>query len=297
MHKIVFDELRKIVYENSGISLSDKKATLVSSRINKRLRFLRLTSYEDYLEFLKTDVTGDELVHFLDVISTNTTKFYREAVHFEILASLMEQWIGQKQRRFRIWCAAASSGEEPYTLAMTILESVKGARVDVKILATDISSKVLAKAQTGVYRPEAVAEIPKHLLLGYFTKIREGEDYHFQAGNKLKNLITYKRLNLAEPPFPMKGPLDVVFCRNVMIYFDNAVRKRLIDNTFSLLKPGGYLMTGHSESLASIRAKFKSVLELLGKINDNPNWNNILNFMASLLYDSLSCFDTCFKPL
>ncbi len=259
MNKKVFDQLRTIVYENSGISLSDRKVTLVSARINKRLRFLRLTSYEDYLEFLKTDVTGNELVHFLDVISTNTTHFFRESVHFEVLASLIEKWSSQGQRCFRIWRAAASSGEEPYTLAMTILENVKGTHVDAKILATDISTEILAKAQTGVYQAATVNGIPKHLLSRYFVKIRGAESYHYQASDQLRRLITYRRLNLATPPFPMKGPFDVVFCRNVMIYFDNAVKKRLVDDIHRLLKPDGYLMTGHSESLTGLGTDFKSV--------------------------------------
>lgn len=262
MDKKVFDSLRKIVYENSGISLSDKKITLVSARVNKRLRLLRLSSYDQYLDLLRTDRTGEELVHFLDVISTNTTKFCREAVHFEILASLMEKWLGEGQKRFRIWCAAASSGEEPYTLAMTILEGLKGARADSRILATDICTKVLEKAQAGVYDSKAVKSIPKHLLSRYFTKIREGEEYHYKAGNKLRDLVIYRRLNLSTPPFPMKGPFDVVFCRNVMIYFDNAVRKRLVDDICRLLKPGGYLMIGHAESLktlAGIATGLKSV--------------------------------------
>lgn len=259
MHKKVFDSLRKIVYENSGISLSDRKITLVSSRINKRLRHLQLSSYQDYLDFLKADKAGVELVHFLDAISTNTTHFFREPVHFKVLTSLMEKWLDQGQKRFRIWCAAASSGEEPYTLAMTILESTKGARVDAKILATDICTEILAKAQAGVYLAETVKNIPKHLLSRYFTKVRNGEDFHYQVSNELRNVITYKRLNLSTPPFPMKGPLDVVFCRNVMIYFDNLVRRRLVDEIYRLLKPDGCLMTGHSESLASLKTKFRSV--------------------------------------
>ncbi len=259
MNKKVFDELRTIVYENSGISLSDRKITLVSARINKRLRHLQLASHEDYLNYIKTDKTGEELVRFLNVISTNTTHFFREPVHFEVLASLIKKWASQGQRRFKIWCAAASSGEEPYTLAMTVLENVKGTNVDVKILATDISTEILAKAQAGVYQAETVNGIPKHLLSRYFTKIREGAGYYYQASDQLRGLITYRRLNLATPPFPMKGPFDVVFCRNVMIYFDNAVKKRLVDDIYRLLKPGGYLMIGHSESLTGLGTDFKSV--------------------------------------
>ncbi len=259
MDQKVFDGLRKIVYQTSGISLSDKKITLVSTRVNKRLRLLRLSSYGQYLDLLRTDRSGEELVHFLDVISTNFTKFYREQVHFEILASLMEKWSGEGQRRFRIWCAAASSGEEPYTLAMTVLESLKDARAGSKILATDICTKVLEKAQAGIYDAETVTDIPEQLLLRYFTRTRQDGKYHYQAGYKLRSLITYKRLNLSTPPFPMKGPLDVVFCRNVMIYFDNILRKKLTDEIFRLLKSGGYLMVGHSESLAGISTGFKSV--------------------------------------
>jgi len=259
VNKKVFDQLRTIVYENCGISLSDNKMTLVSARINKRLRLLQLASYEDYLVYLKTDKTGEELVRFLNVISTNTTHFFREPAHFEVLTCLLKEWSSRRQRRFRIWCAAASSGEEPYTLAMTVLENVKGTDLDVKILATDISTEILAKAQTGIYQAEAVNGIPKHLLSQYFVKIREGASHYYQASDLIRGLITYRRLNLATPPFPMKGPFDVVFCRNVMIYFDNAVKKRLVDDIYRLLKPDGYLMTGHSESLTGLGTNFKSV--------------------------------------
>ncbi len=260
MEKDVFDELRAIVYAKSGISLSENKTALVSSRLNKRLRLLGLDSYGDYLDYLKNDSEGGELVQFLDVISTNTTSFYREPVHFEILSELLEKWASEGQRRFRIWCAASSSGEEPYTIAMTAREALKAPGCDVKILATDISTRILAQAMEGVYDAEKAASIPEHLLRRYFSKAKDADgDACWTANDSLREMISFRRLNLSTPPFPMKGPMDVVFCRNVMIYFDNPVRQRLIDEIARLLKPGGYLMVGHSESLTGIRSNLKTV--------------------------------------
>ncbi|OGV52661.1 MAG: chemotaxis protein CheR [Lentisphaerae bacterium GWF2_52_8] len=258
MEKAVFNELRRIVYEKSGISLGDNKEALVASRISKRLRALNLPSHSAYLNYLMSD-NGEELVQMLDVISTNTTNFFRESPHFDFLDDVMKKWLAAGQRRFRIWCAASSSGEEPYSLAMSMLEAAKGDSLDLKILATDISTKVLKFAHMGIYPKDRVKEIPASLLHKYFIKHKEAGETYYEASPLLKDVISFRRLNLSNPPFPMKGPMDFVFCRNVMIYFDHAVRQPLIDECFRLLKPGGYFMVGHSESLAGISTKFKTV--------------------------------------
>lgn len=262
MDEKVFNEFRTIVYKQSGISLADNKTTLVCARINKRLRALGIETYEEYLKYLKNDPSDEEIINFLDVISTNTTNFFREATHFDYLAKLLEEWAGNGQRRFRIWCAASSSGEEPYTIAMTVRETLKDPGMDIKILATDISTKILAHAQNGVYDEEKIDGIPKSLLTKYFIKTRKGghgEGHTYEASDDLKKLITFRRLNLSIHPFPMKGPLDVVLCRNVMIYFDHHVRQGLVEDIERLLKPGGYLMVGHSESLTGLKTGLKTV--------------------------------------
>lgn len=259
MKKRVFNELRSIVYDNCGISLSESKVALVTARVNKRMRKLNLAEAEDYLSFLKSDRTGAELIQFLDVISTNTTYFFRESEHFQFLAEELKNWSAKGQRRFRLWSAASSSGEEPYSIAMVINETLKGPGYNVKLLATDISTDILAKAKAGSYDKERVAKIPRYLLTRYFQKVENEGRAEYVARAELKNLIAFRRLNLSSPPFPMKGPLDIVFCRNVMIYFDKIVRGRLVNDIHRLLKPGGFLIVGHSESLAGLDTPFKTV--------------------------------------
>lgn len=258
MDKSVFDELRKIVYDKSGIALGDNKLALVSSRINKRLRAHGMSSRE-YLNFLKQDSSGEETIQFLNVISTNTTNFFREKAHFDLFCDILRLWEDEGQRRFRIWSAACSSGEEPYTLAMLVKETLRNPSADVRILATDISLKVLDAADRGAYDAEKVKDIPGAFLAKYFTKRKDANRVIYTVNDSLKKMILFKRINLSDPPFPMKGPMDIIFCRNVMIYFDNIVRKKLVDETHRLLKSGGYLMVGHSESLAGIKTDLKPV--------------------------------------
>ncbi len=261
MDKEVFDQFRAIVYSKSGISLNDSKSALVSSRINKRIRALGLGSSRDYLEYLISKDVEDEIGNFLDVISTNTTDFFREPAHFDFFVNAMGKWIEKKQRRFRIWCAASSSGEEPYTIAMTYLEHFGHIDADFKILATDISIKVLNTAREGIYSEEKMKKVPKALLDKYFVFLPEkGKGRaRYQAKKELRDLILFKWINLSDPPFPMKGPVDIVFCRNVMIYFDNVVREKLVSNIHKLLRNDGYLMVGHSESLACFNSEFDRV--------------------------------------
>lgn len=249
-----FEQFKDLVYQKSGITLGPQKVALVSARIAKRMRTLGMASHEDYFRFVVRDESSAELVHLIDSISTNVTSFFREAVHFEILAKLVQDWRVQSQPRFRIWCAASSTGEEPYTLALTVLEALGGHHPDFRLLATDISTRVLETARKGVYSSVKLDPVPRPLLQKYFQKLESGPDADYQVSDDLKRLISFNRLNLSEPPFPMKGPFDVVFCRNVMIYFDNEVRSRLVLEICRLLKPGGYLMIGHSESLSGIVA-------------------------------------------
>ena len=254
-----FEKFKDLVYEKSGIALGPQKVALVSTRIAKRMRALNITEHEDYLRFVLNDESSIELVHLLDSISTNFTSFLREPAHFELLAALVAQWDIKKQPRFRIWCAASSTGEEPYSLAITVLEALGGHHPDFRILATDLSTQALEIAKRGEYPASRLEPLPRVQRDKYFSMIGGGPDPTYRVGDDVRKLITYHRLNLAEPPFPMKGPMDVVFCRNVMIYFDTAVRTALLNDIHRLLKPGGYLMVGHSESLAGIRLPFVTV--------------------------------------
>ncbi|NIA14832.1 MAG: methyltransferase domain-containing protein [Nitrospiraceae bacterium] len=254
-----FSQFREFIYQKSGISLRAGKESLVSARMAKRMRALNIDTYKEYLNYVRADATGEELVQMIDAISTNVTSFYRESQHFEVLGSLLSKWYDGGQRRFRIWCAAASSGEEPYTLAITVREALAAGDVNARILATDISTRVLKKCLVGVYDDEKVAPVAPSLRDRYFTmKCEEGRRL-CEVKPTLRQLLLFRRLNLSETPFPMKGPLDVIFCRNVMIYFDKVVRARLLAEFRRLLKPGGYLMVGHAESLTGMMSTFQSV--------------------------------------
>ena len=190
------------------------------------------------------------------VISTNVTSFYREETHFDFITEVFSRWVDEGQKRFRFWSAACSTGEEPYTLAVTLLEALNSGKADIKILATDISTRALTAAMAGTYTAKKAEKIPPKFLKRYFTKSGKGEDASYTVVADLKRMIVFRRLNLSMPPFPMKGPLDMIMCRNVMIYFDNAVRLRLLADFDRLLKPKGNLIVGHAESLTGMISDF-----------------------------------------
>ncbi len=252
--KEIFDRIRELVYKKSGIKLDNSKEPLIRARIGKRMRALGLSSHIEYLKQVIESNDESEVIHLLDAISTNVTSFFRDIDHFNLLGALLRKWVSLGQKKFRIWSSACSSGEEPYSIAMIVLDSI-GAGFDTKILATDISTRVLDKAQTGIYEPDKIRQVPDKFIEKYFEKV----DDSYKVKTILKNMIVFKRLNLSDTPFPMQGPMDVVFCRNVMIYFDYNTRKRLIQEIHRLLKPDGYLFVGHAESLIGLTNGFKTV--------------------------------------
>lgn len=255
-----FDEFRRVVYAKSGISLGPTKEALVSARVSKRLRALQLPDAETYLAFLKQRGNEDEYIHLIDAISTNVTSFFREASHFDFMTQALSKWLAQGQRKFTIWCAAASTGEEPYSIAMTAFEAFDGQNAQLRILATDISTNVLKQCKIGVYKADKVESVPPMLRHRYFEKIKGGGAAgHYGVTDALKAPITFNRLNLSVTPFPMKGPMDIIFIRNVMIYFDNDTRRKLLDEAHRLLKPNGYLIVGHSEGLTGMVSNFTLV--------------------------------------
>lgn len=257
MDQRTYDAFRQIIHEKAGIALGPGKQALVHARLAKRLRKLNLPDYDSYLRYLLEDESGEEIVQLLDVISTNTTAFFRESVHFELLQEILKDWLSKGKRRFRIWCAAASTGEEPYTLSMVCQETFGTTSVDFRLLATDISTKVLRLCKLGEYSADKMSGIPEVLKRKYFTAgSMEGR---LSATAQLRAPLTFARLNLMESPYPMAGPFDVVFCRNVMIYFDHDGRKKFVDEAHRLLIPGGYLFSGHSESLTGLVAGMKAI--------------------------------------
>jgi chemotaxis protein methyltransferase CheR len=256
MEHETFQAFQQIAYQKAGIFLRPGKAALVQARLAKRLRELGLPSERDYLERLQGDA-GDELVLFLDAISTNFTKFFREPDHFETLARDVEAALSAGQKRFRFWCAGCSSGEEPYTAAMVLDPLLKGR--DWKLLATDLSTRVLSRATEGVYTDEDVEPIPGALRSKYLepSGATDGGPRH-GISRKLRERIFFHRLNLAHRPYPMSGPLDAVLCRNVMIYFDRPMRAGLVGEIERVLRPGAHLFIGHSETLNGIETHLRS---------------------------------------
>ena len=257
MDKRTFDRFREIVLDLSGISLGEQKEALVSARVGKRMRVLNITTHEAYIDYIAEDSSGQELVHLIDAISTNVTSFFRENDHFTFLTDIIKKWHAEGQRRFRVWSAASSTGEEPYSLAITLLEALDPRSVDMRILATDISTRVLEMCRIGRYGKERMKTVPAAVRDRYFDRISDNGQTLYSAKKALRDITLFRRLNLSTPPFPMKGPLDVVFCRNVMIYFDTDVRTKLLTDVHRLLRPGGYLMVGHAESLTGIPCQLK----------------------------------------
>jgi len=259
MDTATFERLRTIIYDSSGISLRETKEAMMSARIAKRMRALGIDTHEEYLHFLEHDASGDEITRFLDVISTNVTSFFRETHHFVFLRDLLKLRLNEGISKIRIWSAAVSTGEEALSIAMVAHDVFSPYPVDFKILATDISTQALGRAQLGVYEASHMENVPEQFRKRFFYPIRDCEVLRYRASDELIRRIVYRRLNLSRPPFPMSGQLDVVFCRNVMIYFDTEVRNRLVTEIYRLLVPGGYLFTGHAESLSSLKTEFACI--------------------------------------
>lgn len=258
-----FELFRSLIYDTCGINLQLSKKELVKARLSKRLSKIGTNSFNDYYKYVtKTDQTGKELIHLIDSISTNKTDFFREIKHFDFLnTTLLPELVAKKEKnndkKLRIWCAASSSGEEPYTLAITVLNHMKPSNGwDIKILATDISTEILQKAVAGIYKMESMKDIPPGTVSAHFSKVIVDNAHCYEAKDQLKDLITYRRFNLMTEKFPFKYPFDFIFCRNVMIYFDPETQHRLVSKFYDCLPKNGYLFIGHSETLSKSKSSF-----------------------------------------
>ncbi|MEI8344520.1 MAG: protein-glutamate O-methyltransferase [Candidatus Omnitrophota bacterium] len=255
----------RFIYDYCGIDLGDNKKELMKARLMKRVRILKLKSYRDYYEYVLNDKSGTELVEMLDSVSTNVTHFFRERQHFDfmhhrILPDLVRVKTAARNCQIRVWSCAASSGEEIYTILMTLLEFLPSALDwDVRVLGTDISSRVLASAKEGIYLPDRMKDVPQIYQEKYFTKEYEDKRFFFRVKDVLRARAVFARLNLMDGVFPFKGKFDLIFCRNVMIYFDKPTQECLVNKLSRYLAPGGHLFIGHSESLIGLRTDFHSV--------------------------------------
>lgn len=269
LRDVEFEFIRHVVSENAGIALGPNKRQLVQGRLARRMRELGLSSYEAYCEHVR-EAGPEELVGLINALTTNVTSFFRENHHFEALASYMLPEAMQRNaatRRIRVWSAGCSTGEEAYCLAMIAAETLPATpRWDLKILATDIDSDVIAEAQRGVYPLERVAAIPEARLRRFFRRGTGAESGNVRVRADIAQLVTFRPLNLMHE-WPMRGPFDIIFCRNVMIYFDQTTRERLVGRFAQLLAPNGYLCIGHSESIHGVVAPLKSVGKTIYKRN------------------------------
>lgn len=250
-----FQEISRIVYHQCGISLKSGKEALVRARLMKRLRALEMPSVKAYMELIGSEQGEREIHTLIDVMTTNKTSFFREAAHFDYLAEDILPAL--EQRRLRFWSAACSSGEEPYTLAMVLRENIPAIdKKDVLILSTDISSRMLETAREGVYSKDRLQGVPLSFVQKYFERSTARGDGQYRVGSALRKLVRLAPLNLMQA-WPMKGHFHVIFCRNVMIYFDRPTQQRLVNRFHDLLVPGGHLFVGHSEGLSGIRHEFQ----------------------------------------
>ncbi len=250
-----FDSLRTLVKAQSGITLGDAKRELVYGRVSRRLRALGLTAFADYRRLLDGPDGQAEMIEFINAVTTNLTSFFRESHHFDFLRDeyLPARAADPKgSRRLRIWCAAASTGEEPYSIAISIAEALPDwDRWDIKVLATDLDTNVLQTCVAGVYGEDRVRGLPRSRLDRFFDPVVEEGKRQYRIKPEIASMISFRQLNLMHP-LPMKGPIDIIFCRNVIIYFDKDTQRSLFQRIAPLQRRGDVLILGHSESLLQV---------------------------------------------
>ena len=259
----LFQKFSDLVYEKTGIFLKPEKKELLNARLGKRLRATGIASFKEYYEHVTHDRSGGELVHLIDSVSTNFTSFFRENSHFELLSgTVLPGFVKEgrgKKKDILLWSSASSSGEEPYTMAMVVEDFVSrhpGTRY--RIMATDISTRVLAQAKSGVYAEERVAKVPTPFLKKYFQKGVGGSDGFVKVKEDLRQKVQFDHFNLMGD-FPWREAIDVIFCRNVMIYFNRETQQELVRKFHQALTPGGYLFIGHSESINGLKHDFTQI--------------------------------------
>jgi chemotaxis protein methyltransferase CheR len=253
-----FRFIRKLVAEQTGIALSEAKTHMVYSRLSRRLRSLNIPTFAQYCKHLQDD-SSEELVHFVNALTTNLTAFFREAHHFEFMAQTLLPHIfaTKSDKRLRIWSAGCSTGEEPYSIAMVLRENMPTTgNWDVKILATDLDSNVVAKASTGIYEESAVSGVSEPRMKRFFHRNRRTQQVKVKP--EVRELITFKQLNLMHP-WPMKRPFDFIFCRNVVIYFNKETQRALFTRFADLSVDKAHLFIGHSETLFNVSTQYELI--------------------------------------
>jgi chemotaxis protein methyltransferase CheR len=257
-----FARVRDLIYQRAGISLSEAKREMVYSRLARRLRAKGLNSFSEYLDTLESGADSDEWEAFTNALTTNLTAFFRESHHFPILAEHMLRAKGS----LSVWCSASSTGEEPYSIAMTLCEAFDTMTPPVSIVATDIDTNVLRTAAEGIYPVDRVEKLSSIRLKRFFMRGKGERAGLVRVRPELRQMISFKPLNLLAGSWPVSGPFDAIFCRNVMIYFDKPTQSRILSRFVPLMKPDGLLFAGHSENFMyasdALRLRGKTVYEL-----------------------------------
>ena len=263
-----FQRISGFVQQELGIMMPRTKRTMLESRLHKRLRLLSINTFADYFDFVFSPEGAEgELIHMIDVVTTNKTEFFREEAHFNYLVTkalpeLINLYGSGIKRKLMIWSAGCSTGEEPYTIGMVMQEFARKYQslgFDHMILATDISTKVLDMAQNGIYSEERIAPIPMELRKKYLLRSKDNSKKLVRFNNELRSLMRFRRLNFMDDNFGFREHLDIIFCRNVVIYFDRQTQEKLFNKFYNQLTPGGYLFTGHSETLNGLDVPFVRV--------------------------------------
>jgi chemotaxis protein methyltransferase CheR len=257
-----FERVRGLIYKRAGISLADSKQEMVYSRLARRLRATGIDSFAKYLDDLEAGRLGEEWESFTNALTTNLTSFFREAHHFPLLA----EHVKGKREPLTIWCSASSTGEEPYSIAMTVCEAFNTLTPNCQIVATDIDTNVLATAANGVYGMDRLDKMSPERQRRFFLKGKGDREGMARVRPELRNMITFKQLNLLADSWPISGQFDAIFCRNVMIYFDKATQRKILSRFVPLMKPDALLFAGHSENFLyvseSLKLRGKTVYEL-----------------------------------
>jgi chemotaxis protein methyltransferase CheR len=248
-----FEKIAEIIYDNCGINLEFCKKTMVESRLNRRLRALNIPTFQNYLQFITSkEGIENELVHMIDVVTTNKTDFFREKHHFDFLmeSQLTDFFESNPNHTLKVWSSACSSGEEPYTLAMVLQEFARQNRgFSYEILASDISTQILQKAIQAIYSADRAVDIPSQYRTKYLLKSKDHESPKIRVTSELRSKVKFKQINLIDTDLKLDQVQDIIFCRNVLIYFDRETQLKVIKNLLRNLRPGGLLFIGHSESL------------------------------------------------
>jgi chemotaxis protein methyltransferase CheR len=265
-----FERVRGLIYKRAGISLADSKQEMVYSRLARRLRATGIGSFAKYLDDLEAGRLGEEWESFTNALTTNLTSFFREAHHFPLLA----EHIKNKREPLTIWCSAASTGEEPYSIAMTVCEAFNTLTPNCQIIATDIDTNVLAHGAQGVYTMDRLDKMLPERQRRFFQKGKGDREGMARVRPELRNMITFKQLNLLADSWPISGQFDVIFCRNVMIYFDKATQRKILSRFVPLMKPDALLFAGHSENFLYVSESLKLRGKTVYELDDNAAARN-----------------------